>query len=63
MIARSIQSTHWFHSSTTAAISPRNGTITPIRFTVRSALDMALRFTHNRARFLEVWSRIETLNL
>ena len=64
MIVRSIQSTHWFQSRTTAAISPRNGTTTPIRFTVRSALDiMALRFTHIRAAFLRFSSRIQSPNL
>ena len=52
MIVRSIQSTHWFQSRTTAAISPRNGTITPIRFTIRSPLDMTLRFAQIRTAFL-----------
>ena len=63
MIVRSIQSTHWFHSRTTAAIRPRNGTITPIRFTVRSALDMALRLAQNEYGFLAVFSGIFTSKL
>src|SRR5215470_8248713 len=56
MIARSVASTHWFHSSTIAARRPMNGTTTPIMFAVRSALDMAMQPGVQTRAFLEVWA-------
>ena len=52
MMPRSIQSTQLFHSRTMAAISPRNGTTTPIMFAMRSALVMRCRLTHIGQGFL-----------
>src|SRR5215218_374445 len=52
MIARSIQSTQLCNRRTMAAISPRNGTTTPMRFAARSALVMACRLTHINLPFL-----------
>ena len=51
-IPRSIQSTHWFHSSTTAAMSPRKGTTTPIRLAMRSALVMPMEADAQADRIL-----------
>ena len=55
MIPMSIQSTHLFHRRTIAAISPRNGTTTPIMLAVRSALVMYCSLAHVQLRFLSIF--------
>src|SRR5215211_5003670 len=52
MMPRSIQSTQDCHSRTTAAISPRKGTTTPIMFAMRSALVIALQADAHQAGVL-----------
>src|SRR3954452_11392804 len=44
MIARSVASTALFHSRTIATSTPRNGTVTPIRFPIRRLLLICLAF-------------------
>src|SRR5918992_4105947 len=58
MMPRAIQSTQLCHSRTTATISPRNGTTTPIMFAMRSALVMYCRLTHIRRAFLWTWAAL-----